>query len=401
MSQARLTAVLLLGAFAAGRPFAIAPAGEPTSTAVQVAPESIAAPLPRSDPPSLQQTTPPLEVQCGAARSSSVGNVLAAERSTVQSPRHAFRTRAHRAANVHRTALGLASEEARNRDAATALEMYWAVAEAVHSRPIAAESLASADAAITDRTALAARGLEVPVEEASLEQRRLVLADALIGIDATVDALSCHVQQAAALPPGPLVPVAPGHDGEWRSGPADVDALVREGLASKPELRMLRMLLGNLDADTVDVARTMLRVAVPALGGDACKQCCRGHAAALCRKASDCEVATVARQLRQLLRDRESSVAADIRRAARLGEAEADRAGNATRRFEVAMRTLADRRDEQSAGAGDVFAIRLAEADVAKERRAIIERLAAWERFRVQVWQAQGVLAARCGFGCR
>jgi len=401
------TAVVLIGAICAGRSATLAHGSLPPVSA-PVAPAGSAGepepiPPPHTTPPRpvvAPVATPPQDIQCGAARASSSGRLLAAERSAVQSPRHALRTAAHRAANVRRAALGLAAEEARNRDAGIALELYWSLAEAVHSRPLITESLAATDAAVVDRGTLAARGLEVPVDPATLDIRRLALADGLIAVDAAVDTLSIAVRQAAGLPPGPMIPVQPGFEGEWTSGPPDVERLVREGLASKPELRMLRMLLANLDAETLDVARTVLGQANPALGGKDCERCCRGHVKLLRHRQSDCEVAAVARQLRQLLGDREAAVEADVRRAARLGAAEAERAGNATHRLEVATRALADLRGKQTAGEGDAFAIHLAEVEVAKERRAVVERLAMWERHRVQVWAAQGVLAARCGLAC-
>jgi hypothetical protein len=97
-----------------------------------------------------------------------------------------------------------------------------------------------------------------------------------------------------------------------------------------------------------------------------------------------------------LLRDRERAVAAEIRQAARLVAAAAERVTAADRRLAVGEQAAADRRARQRIGDSDAFAVHLADLEAIAARRAVVERLAGWERARTELWRAQGVLAASC-----
>jgi hypothetical protein len=343
----------------------------------------------------------PLEIQCRAAQASSLGNLLRAEQAAATAPRHAGRGADH-ASCVRKKMLGLAAEEARNRDAGAALLLYWSLAEAMHSRPILEEAVKTADLAIADHATLTNRGLEIPVEKAALLTRRLALEDSRLAMDAAVDTLSEAIQRAADLPRGGLATARPGADAATLEETLDGDALVAEALARRPELRMLRMLQSNLDADTAPVARTALALVSPALGvGSGEKPCGLLLRCLTARENKRHETATVARQLRQLRHDREAAVADEVRRAARECGGNASRARVARDQLEINERALADLQEKLPSGGSDAFSLHVAELEVASARRSVIERLAAWERSRASLWQAQGILAEQCGYGGR
>lgn len=341
----------------------------------------------------------PLEIQCRAAQASSLGNLLRAEQAAVTASRHAGRGADH-ASRVRKKMLGLAAEEARNRDAGAAILLYWSLAEAMHSRPILDEAVKTADLAIADHATLTNRGLEIPVEKAALLTRRLALEDSRLVMDVAVDTLSEAIQRAADLPCGGLATVRPGADAAALEETLDGDALVAEALARRPELRMLRMLQSNLDTDTAPVARTALALASPALGvGSGAKPCGPLLRCLTARENQRHETATVARQLRQLRHDREAAVADEVRRAARECGGNASRARVARDQLEINERALADLQEKLPSGGSDTFSLHVAELEVASARRSVIERLAAWERSRASLWQAQGILAEQCGYG--
>ncbi len=344
----------------------------------------------------------PFEVQCGAVRSSSAGNLLAAKQAAVCVPRKRSRHRRHagdvHAARTKRSVLALAAEEARNRDAGSALQAYWSLAEAEHSLPDVDAALAAVATAIADFETLAARGLELPVEDGPLRTRRLALDDARIEVAAAIDTLSLAVCQLAGLPPGMIQTVHPAAGRGAGDDLGDVDALVAEGLARRPQLRMLRLMLANLDDDTADVGRMVLSLANPALAAEqpACQPC--GLLVGLLHHGRrDSDTASIRCQLQRMLRDREAAVETEIRQAARLAAAAAERIPLANQRRAMAEQAAADARDRQRIGDADAFGVHLADAEAAAAGREVVERLAGWERARAKVWEAQGILAAACG----
>lgn len=342
----------------------------------------------------------PDEIRCRAARASASGNLLAAEQAAVMPPRSGRCGGAGHASCVKRSMLGFAAEESRNRDAGTALQLYWSLAEAIHSRPALDTAIASADRALADHATVATRGLELPIDKTSLTARRLVLQDNQIALDVATATLTHSLQLAAALPPTAIDTARPGEDEPQLVQELDVDALVAEALATRPELRMWRMLQANLDADTVPVASAALATISPALGGsEAAKPCGLIIGRSGSRRESDLAVRKMSRQLKQWRQFREAAVADEVRRAAIEGNGNAERARAAQARLVTAEQALADLRAKQPADGSDAFSIHAAELEVASARRTVVERLAAWERSRVALWQAQGVLARRCVHG--
>jgi len=344
----------------------------------------------------------PFEIQCRAARASSIGNMLSGEQAAVEVPRRGHRGGDAHAACVRRTMLGLASQEARNRDAGSALLLYWSLAEAIHSQPAMQEAIRAADAAVADHATVSRRGLELPIDGMALVARRLGLEDNRIALETTIETLTESLQLAADLPHVGIDTARPGADESSIQDVLDVDGLVAEALSARPELRMLRMLQSNLDADTAPVARMALAQVSPALGGsDSVKRgglawrCLHGH------EESDHEVRSVARELRQWRQFREAAVAEEVTRAARECRGNAERIATARVRLNNSERALADLRAKQSTDGSDAFSIHAAEIEVAAAKRVVVERSAAWERSRVSLWQAQGILARQCGYGGR
>jgi hypothetical protein len=365
----------------------------------EMAVEAVAAPSPvaSASPPG---TIGPVEIQCGAARGSSLGNLLDSKRAAVTTPRHAIHAKAAKQAHIRRIVLALAAEEARNQDAGTALELYWSLAEAQTALPEIDAATAALDEALADRATLAARGVDLPLDEAALQGRRLVIEDARITVVATIDSLSTVLAQLAGLPGMPIHAAHPASGRAAVGAPLDADALVAEGLVRRPQLRMLRAMLAHLDDDTAEVGSTVLSLVTPGLGGGCqpCQRCPKLTALVQsCRRCS--ETASIGRQVRELLAEREAAVEAEIRRATTLTVAAADRVATAERQLRLAERSAADKRSRQAVAEADAFEIRLADLEVTAARRSVLERLAGWERARAKIWLAQGVLATACGCG--
>lgn len=364
--------------------------------------EAAAAPAPEvveTPPPAAASVHPgdllePGTVHCAAARHSSLATLLDARRGASCSPQRGVRARAAKQAHARRVVLALAAEEARNADAGLALELYWSLAEAEHSLAVIRPAVTAVDRGMADLATLADRGVELPLDAATLEQRRLALDDAAVAAAAARDGLSVAVARLTRMPPGPRATIHPSAGFPEVDDPDDVERLVAIGLERRPQLRMLRAMLTHLDEDTVDTGTMVLSLVHPGLGVDAAGSAASRVVPAR-RRAAD--TATVARQLRQLLLEREAAVAAEIRRAERLAAGAADRVVIAERQVEIAGRAAGDARARQAVAEADAFKVLAADLELAAANRTLIERLAAWQRARVDIREAQGLLAAECG----
>lgn len=373
--------------------------GRPDSAAGAAPGPAEAIPAPRADagvtPGGAAAVREPSETAAAAARASSLGNALDARRAAIHGPRHpCCHPREAKKAHARRVVLALAAEEARNRDAGLALDAYWSLAEAEHSLPEIEAAVASVEAAENDRAALAGRGLELPLDDATLPAKRLELDDARARADAGIASLSIALAHMAGGPAETRRTVDPAADRKAIEEPLDADALVAEGMAKRAELRMLRAALAHLDADTVDVGRMALALANPALGDDSDDD---GHTCILlahCRRSREEEARRIATKLRRHLADREAVVEAEIRKDTAVVRGAADRVPIAERQAAIAVGAAADKRARQGIGEVDAFAVHAADLEAAVARRAVVERLASWERARAKLRQAQGLLGA-------
>ena len=341
---------------------------------------------------------PPFEIQCRAAERSAVARLLGNERRAAPEPTSLLprkRDTEARITALRRGLLALAAEEARNRDAGTALVAYWKLAEAERSLGILAGAIDVAAQAIADHDRLTIRGLELPTSPEKLLARRLSLDDASVAAGTARRSLMAAINELTDLPWNDIGTDRPAAEIDMADDPPDVEALVAEGLALRPELRMLRLVERNLDAQTVGVARQVLAQASPLLGGSAPKTM-------LCltrlteQRAKENDLPAVCRELHDWTRDREETVAAEIRVAAL--ECSGSRARVAIARRQLALEELMadDLRKRLPVGESDALAIHVADLDVAIARRTLMEREVAWELARVKLLQARGLLAAQC-----
>ena len=206
------------------------------------------------------------------------------------------------------------------------------------------------------------------------------------------------ITELADLPWSDISTDQPAADIAAADDPLDVEALVAEGMASRAELRMLRLVGRNLDADTLGVARRVLAQVSPLLGGATSKtrQC---FVRLTERREAENDLPAVCRQLRDWTRDREEAVAAEIRVAAIECSGNKARVAIARQQLALEERMAADLRRRQTVGESDALAIHVADLDVAMARRTVVEREVAWELSRVKLLQARGLLAAQCGRG--
>jgi hypothetical protein len=394
-------AVLWSGASLAGEPladFSPNPLRPPTGKAT-TATVDLPAPI-RAPEEVTPHRIPPFEIQCRAAERSAIARLLGNERRAVPQPTstlHRKRDTEARIAMLRREVLALAADEARNRDAGTALVAYWKLAEAERSLGILAGAIAVADQAIADHHRLTARGLELPTSPEKLLTRRLSVDDASLAADTARRSLVVAIQEMTDLAGSDIGTDPPAADIDLADDPPDVAALVAEGMALRPELKMLRLLERNLDAETVGVARKVLAQASPLLGGSETKtmQCL----AWLTERRATENLPAVRRELQVWTRDREKTVAAEISVAAL--ECSGTRARVAIARQQLALEELManDLRKRLSVGESDALAIHIADLDVMTAKRAVLEREVSWELARVKLLQSRGLLAAQCERG--
>lgn len=342
----------------------------------------------------------PVEAQCLAAAESSLGNLLAGERSAVQ-PRGGLCHDNERAVAVMRRALSYAAAEARNRSAADALEAYYRLLETEGLRDLVGESAATLQEALNEVTRLRERGMTIPPEVAQLEGQQITLDERRVEAELAIVRLNSTLRDLTGLrAPDEQVLFWPTTELTVATRPIDIDLAVAEGLQMRPELNMLRYVERQLDTETLPVARQVLG-GLSAIAGaqPALAKCCSllALASLLCgSEADEAEVAARRRQLREYRRDRERAVEAEIRQAVYTVDARVKQVALAKRRLVEATLTASDAVERQQAGRGNFVEVTSAELAAVQARADLVSAVVAWKLAEVDLREAQGVLIFEC-----
>jgi outer membrane protein TolC len=176
--------------------------------------------------------------------------------------------------------------------------------------------------------------------------------------------------------------------------PIDIQAAVTGGLARRPELLLLRLLICKLDAGTLPAVHDVMRSIHPLLGSAAPPGLLRlAKLASVQGSHTEQEELTVRRQqLEQHLRKREAVVASEIRQAAAAVQIHAQSASLARERARSWEAKVLDIEARQKQGLASFAELTSANLEWLKARGDIIQETMAWEIAGVQLRQAQGLL---------
>lgn len=334
------------------------------------------------------------EVQCLAAAASPTAKLLVAESEAVLSGGGGIlHQAAQRAAPMQSKLLCIYAIDERNKSAGMALELFYSLAEAEVNRDLLEKSVAEVDRAAANLEQLKQSGLKIPTDRSALDRQKLDWLDRRIQLLSSIRQMQGQLQQLVGVDVDETMPIWPEADLNVAVEPVDAGAAVTQGLANRADIAALRMLGGNLDADTLPAARIGMAAINPALGASAAGQGPFGEA------GRSAEAATRQSQAQQALADLEKSAAREIADAAQKIDAALRQIAVAKERWESWKHRVAgleEKRESDGVTASDLSTARL---ELLRAEGDAVHRIIAWKIAQVKLKQAQGLLAAECGYG--
>lgn len=343
----------------------------------------------------------PRECQCRASAASSVANLLDQERQAV-TEHLAWCPKSKRLADMKDAILLHAALEARNQSAGSALEVYYRLAEAEARWQLLQESFFALDSALAKTRDLMAQGFKVRLDVDDLQRQRLATQAESTQLQLGILQLNDELRR--------LLGVDDCRD-DWRFWPTlegeeslarwALDEEVRQGLAHRPQLQLLRTLPARLDARTLPAAQMLLRSFNGLLGmSEPTAQRPRlGLLLAFMSAAGGVELDKSRQQLRHYRDEREREVARDIRQAVRAVHAGIDLVVLARERVRIRRDKFDDLRAKEDKGLTAFAEITQAHLDWLKARDEAIKETASLKIAQAKLKQEQGLLAAECGCG--
>ncbi len=298
--------------------------------------------------------------------------------------------------DLRRKIAGHMSRDARIRTAAAALDLYYRLLEAELLSDVLAESQSEVDELVRAGEVTAERGFKESAEFLQLRRQQVELRAERAKLRSGVQRLNAELKNLVGLDavPGPLLPA---DQIQVVPEPLDPEQAVRVGLATRPDLLLLRDLAAGLDARTVDAVRQALAGLVPPLRAiNAATRVLAPGLRSLLPYLSKPDVESLRRQVRTRLADQEREAAKDIRAAVDDWAGERELVAIARRRAELEagrVRELEVRRAAGEAVEADYHKARL---DYLKAQSDVIREAVKWKQADVKARQEMGLL---CGGG--
>jgi hypothetical protein len=293
--------------------------------------------------------------------------------------------------------------EIRDQAAGQALEWYYQLAGAEAKTDLLNLGLEQAGDTLKRAKQMKALGIELPAPLEDYQRQRIELQLQEAQNQLSIEQLNSKLRMAMGYE----------STNAWRFEPdagiplgsetvADVESAVQLGLSQRPQLLLLRSMIANLDRDTLNSANSFLQTLSPLLAMSSPKSSCKmvqmlGKMFHV-QPGQDGDVERIRNQLREFLRERERTVAAEIREAAY--EVNARRqavvlARRAAARWKQHIDDLEKEHKEGIRGVAELSKVRM---DSYKARGEVIREFLGWKIAAVKLKQAQGILPAECGY---
>ena len=345
----------------------------------------------------------PGDCQCLAADNAVLGNLLDEEsRLAASTPADCHGT-ASMVSAVQSEALAWRALDERNQAAAIGMELFYRLAEAEYNRDAAARSLVELDRSDALVGQLKAQGVQVKLDETELHRQRLELIDRQVQVRGTIRKLDGQLRQVLGMEADATSLLWPAADLAMTIAPLNVEAAVREGLAMRADLGMLRRLLATLHHETVPAARgglgsldPMLGVSPPVAGGMLL-------ARRVQRSGNSYETHSRRAQLTDALEHQTRVATEEIRQGARDVEMRLRQialAKETTASWQERLHQLKSRRKTNGVSAFDISA---AELELIRAETQLLHLVIEWRIAEVKLKRDQGLLACECGYtlpGC-
>lgn len=289
-----------------------------------------------------------------------------------------------------RDARFLAAVEARNKNAADALERFYQLADGEGRTELLTAGLRSFDELRALAPKLRAVGLPTPDDEELTRQRSKLLGD-IEAAEAAIKLLNVELQARLGLS-------VRGDERLWPTGPftisaeeIDAEAAVQVALEQRADLRLLRRLYHGLTADTLPTVQEQLR-GYNGLAGTATAMpqlpWMRRQASKVTdqlKAATESQVAVRKEQLFALTAEREKLAAAEVRAAAVQMASAARRVALAKARVEGWQAKVEKAKREDKPFDRLPF-----ELEWYKARAEVVQEVMAWHRWHAKLRAAQG-----------
>ncbi|OWK35532.1 hypothetical protein FRUB_08095 [Fimbriiglobus ruber] len=341
-----------------------------------------------SDPPSYQQLSAD-ECRKRAARNSVLGNQIAR---AVADPVVCTNGPGQSVRWLRNVTANHLSDEARNRTAGAALDLYYQLLEAELLSDLQTASQVEVDALVTYGEKAIAEGAEESPEFYTLRKQQIETRADRVKLRAGIGRLNRELKPLLGLDANspPLLPVDSLH-----VAPAafDVEQAVRLGLTAREDLNALRDLIAGLDYRTLEAVRQSLDGLSPSLAvvSTASRVLAPGLRDTLSFLGRP-DLDRVRNRLAGYLAEQEREVEKDIRTAAVEWESERELVALSKKQAALAVKRASEFEARKKEGAGVETDLRKARLESLKAEVDVVREAIKWQRADVKVRQAMGQL---------
>jgi len=344
------------------------------------------------------------DCQCRAAAVSTEGNSLAAERRSIESSaKHGGLSDSEQ---LKVRILRTGELEARNKSAGQALEVYYHLAEALANRYVLIDSILETDEALKMVDEVRGQGLAITFDDGEIRRQRLELTRKQVALDLQTSQLNAQLIRLLGLPATDLIArFWPTTDWKVVVEPIDMTLAVAEGLAMRPEIRLLESLPASLNKKTVSVVMLLMSGGSGGLLGTQMKASTMISLFGIreiLSKARDRkrELSARRRQLAEYTEQRRQEVTTEIQLAvltveARLREIAVER--QLSLAWKQRLDQLEKRQRIEEATFADLTAVKLKAFQAESDE---IGRVVAWKIALAKLKEAQGKLIDECRGTC-
>ena len=339
------------------------------------------------------------DCQCNAALSDANAQMVLLERHLAIVLAECETPAVDRNLSLFRDLLSLYAVDKRNLAAATALEAFYRLAELEAGVQSLEKLLIETEVAATRAADLTDQDLVASLDPSELERQVLDLKDKRATLDLNRLELNGQLRRLLNCPLDSTQFFWPKTSWVIDVEPYDVEAEVAVGIASRSDLRALRLTICHLENDTRPVARGVLAAFDGALGTAKVQD---GWLHRLrCIVCSRQEVPVRCRQLRILLRDSERGAEVEIRRAAYTVQSQYERLAIAQSKVVSWRRRVAELEAKREVTDVTTFDLTRAKNSLFQSATDVNHHIVELKIARMKLRQAQGLLPVECGLGGR
>jgi len=332
-----------------------------------------------------------------ACRNSAIGNFFDASAPQCTPAGHNMASR-YASDWVRVTAAGYISAEARNRNAGTALNLYYRILELELKSDVLKSSIAELDALVKANDVLAQKGFKQTVDAHELRKQRIELDADHAKLRSGLQKLNAELKSLLAIDPGTQGFLLPADQVKVVPDPLDADQAVKLGLSIRSDLNLLRAVGNMTDHRTVPAVRQVILGIVP--GYAALMQTAEFAPAQMIpflSTVAKAEANAVKKQVLGLLRDREREAAKDIRTAVEEWTTARELVAIARQRFELNQSRVTELEKRAKVGQGVELDLRKARLEFLQSESDLIGEIAKWKLADVKAREVIGLLCDECG----